>query len=125
MQDPRLALLTGRVTWRSCVCSGQGLIHSPSLSRVRVRGQFQGGVEMALLVGPQGRGRAARPAQALGWPCGGGTGSRVMNSRDGAGRGRRGLRESVRRHPKGPPRWVLRPPPARLGGGTMLTCPAR
>ena len=75
MQDPKLVLLMGRVTWRSCVCSGQGLIHSPSLSRVRVRGQFQGGVEMALPVGPEGRGRAARPAQALGWPGGGARGA--------------------------------------------------
>ena len=29
-------------------------------------GQFRGGVEMALMVAPQGRGRAASPAQALG-----------------------------------------------------------
>lgn len=47
------------------MCSGKGLIRSPSLSRIRERGQFRGGVEMALMVGPQGRGRAARPAQAL------------------------------------------------------------
>ena len=48
------------------MCSGKGLIHSPSLSRVREWGQFRGGVEMALMVAPQGRGRAASPAQALG-----------------------------------------------------------
>lgn len=59
------------------MCSGQGLIRSPSLSRVRVRGQFLGGVEMALTVGPQGRGRTTRLAQALGgaWPGSRGAGS--------------------------------------------------
>lgn len=99
---------------------GQGLIHSPSLSGVRVRGQFQGGVEMAPTVGPQGRGHAARQAQALGWPGGG-----LMNSRDGAGRGRRGPRESVRRHPEGPARRAPGPSPAGSGGRTTLTCAAR
>lgn len=59
------------------MCSGQGLIRSPSLSRVRVRGQFLGGVELALTVSPQGRGHATHPAQALGgaWPGAQGAGS--------------------------------------------------
>lgn len=59
-----------------------GLIRSPSLSRVRVRGQFLGGAEMKLTVGPQGRGHAHPPSTGLGG-CLAGTGSRVVNGRDG------------------------------------------
>lgn len=108
------------------MCSGKGLIHSPSLSRVRERGQFRGGVEMALMVAPQGRGRAASPAQALGGDMAGGTGSRVMNSRDGALPGRRERPQRVcEDQPEGPPCWAPGPTPAGLGGGTTLACLAR
>lgn len=101
---PHAALLTGRVTWRSCVCSGQGSSAPPSLSRVRVRGQFLGGVEMALTVGPSGKGSRHPPSTGLGVP---GRGDREpgRERQDGvtareAERSQRVCEESA----KGPPR---------------------